>query len=275
MPHIDVDGLALNVDRYGVGPPVVLLHGFTGSRTSWYDVVRALEREFTTLSVDLIGHGWSGSPSSVERYEMPRAVDDLLAMVKKSGFERAIWVGYSLGGRTALQLAVQHPEAVSALALEGASPGLATEQERADRVAADELLARKLETEGLEAFIDYWQSIPLWDSQKMTLSEPQRIALRQQRLAQRATGLANSLRGMGTGSQTWVGDRLGELKMPVLLTAGRLDTKFSAIAGDMGRAIPDARIEIIEDAGHCAHLEQPAAFNAALLDFLRGIRGRL
>lgn len=275
MPHIDVDGLALNVDRYGVGPPVVLLHGFTGSRTSWYDVVRALEREFTTLSVDLIGHGWSGSPSSVERYEMPRAVADLVAMLKKSGFERAVWVGYSLGGRTALQLAVQHPDAVAALVLEGASPGLATGQERADRVAADELLARKLEMEGLEAFIDYWQSIPLWDSQKATLTEPQRIALRQQRLAQRATGLANSLRGMGTGSQMWVGDRLGELKVPVLLTAGRLDTKFSAIAADMGRAIPEARVEIIEDAGHCAHLEQPAAFNAMLLDFLRGIRSRL
>lgn len=275
MPHVDVDGLALNVDRYGMGPPVVLLHGFTGSRTSWYDVVRALEGEFTTLSVDLIGHGWSGSPASLERYEMSRAVDDLVTMLKKIGFERAVWLGYSLGGRTALQLAVQHPEAVSALVLEGASPGLATEGERADRVAADEVLARKLEMEGLEAFIDYWQSISLWDSQKTTLTEPQRMALRQQRLAQRATGLANSLRGMGTGSQMWVGDRLGGVKVPVLLTAGRLDTKFSAIAEDMGRAIPDARIEIIEGAGHCAHLEQPAAFNAVLLDFLRGIRSRL
>lgn len=275
MPHVDVDGLVLNVDRYGQGPPVVLLHGFTGSRTSWYDVVRALDGEFTTLSVDLIGHGWSGSPSSVERYQMSRAVDDLVTLMRKSGFERAVWVGYSLGGRTALQLAVQHPEAVAALVLEGASPGLATEQERTGRIAADEVLARKLETEGLEAFIDYWQSIPLWDSQKTTLTEPLRVALRQQRLAQRATGLANSLRGMGTGSQMWVGDRLGGLNVPVLLTAGRLDTKFSAIAAEMGQTIPGARVEIIEDAGHCAHLEQPAAFNAVLLDFLRGIRGRL
>jgi 2-succinyl-6-hydroxy-2,4-cyclohexadiene-1-carboxylate synthase len=238
-------------------------------------VVKAIDTEFTTLSVDIIGHGWSGSPPTVDRYEMSRAVDDLVEMLHRIGFERAVWVGYSLGGRTALQLAVQHPEAVSALVLEGASPGLATEQERADRIAADEALARKLETEGLEAFIDYWQSIPLWDSQKTTLTEPQRVALRQQRLAQRATGLANSLRGMGTGSQMWVGDRLGNLGVPVLLTAGRLDTKFSAIAAEMAQAIPDARLEIIEAAGHCAHLEQPAAFNAVLLDFLRGIRARL
>lgn len=275
MPHVDVDGLALNVDRYGMGLPVVLLHGFTGSRTSWYDSVRAIEGEFTTLSVDLIGHGWSGSPPTVERYEMSRAVADLVTMVRKIGFERAIWVGYSLGGRTALQLAIEHPDAVSALVLEGASPGLATSKERDDRIAADEVLAQKVENEGVEAFIDYWQAIPLWDSQKTTLSEPQRVALRQQRLAQRATGLANSLRGMGTGSQAWVGDRLGGLNVPVLLTAGRLDTKFSAIAAEMAQATPDARLEIIEDAGHCAHLEQPAAFNAVLLDFLRGIRGRL
>jgi 2-succinyl-6-hydroxy-2,4-cyclohexadiene-1-carboxylate synthase len=206
---------------------------------------------------------------------MSRAVTDLVALVRQIGFEKAVWVGYSLGGRTALQLAIQHPDAVSALVLEGASPGLPTEKERAERIAADEALAQKAENEGLEAFIDYWQSIPLWDSQKTTLTEPQRVALRQQRLAQRATGLANSLRGMGTGSQAWVGDRLGELSVPVLLTAGRLDTKFSAIAAEMAKSIPDVRLQIIEDAGHCAHLEQPAAFNAVLLDFLRGIRGRL
>ncbi len=188
MPHYDVDGLALNVDRYGMGPPVVLLHGFTGSRTSWYDIVRAIEGEFTTLSVDLIGHGWSGSPPTVERYQMSRAVTDLVALVRQIGFEKAIWVGYSLGGRTALQLAIQHPDAVSALVLEGASPGLPTEKERAERIAAAEALAQKAENEGLEAFIDYWQSIPLWDSQKTTLTEPQRIALRQQRLAQRDSG---------------------------------------------------------------------------------------
>lgn len=275
MPYIEVDGLPINVERYGMGPPVIMLHGFTGSRTSWYHVFRALQGEYTTLCVDLVGHGWSGSPLSVERYRMPRAVDDLVGFMRQSGFERAVWVGYSLGGRIALQLAVRHPEAVSALVLEGASPGLPTQEERAERAAADEALARRIETEGLDAFVEYWQSLPLWDSQKTRLSESQQLALYQQRIGQRAAGLANSLRGMGTGAQDWVGDRLGSLDVPVLLTAGRLDTKFSAIAEEMGRAIPGARVEIIEDAGHCAHLEQPVAFNAVLLDFLSGIRGRL
>jgi len=224
--HVTVDGLDFWTEVDGSGPPIVLLHGFTGSRSTWYDFFRAVQGRYTTILIDLIGHGRTASPASVDRYQMDRAVDDLVEVVRTVGFERAAWVGYSLGGRTALQVVARHPEAVGALVLEGASPGLATEAEREARIAGDERLARMIEDDGLEAFIDYWGSIPLWASQQHTLSESQRMALRQQRLAQRGVGLANSLRGMGTGAQTWLGDRLGEIRVPVLLTAGRLDTKY-------------------------------------------------
>jgi 2-succinyl-6-hydroxy-2,4-cyclohexadiene-1-carboxylate synthase len=273
--HVEVDGLDFWVDRYGQGPPVVLLHGFTGSRSSWYSLTRAIEAEFTTYSVDLIGHGRTASPASVERYRMDRAVDDLVALLRALGHERAVWLGYSLGGRTALQVAVRHPEAVSALILEGASPGLATKAERRERVEADERLAQMIEEDGLEAFVEHWGSIPLWASQQTNLSPSSREALRQQRLAQRAVGMANSLRGMGTGSQTWVGDRLGEIRVPVLLTAGSLDVKYCAIADEMARAIPEATLRWIDGAGHAAHLERPEAFAEVVLEFLRGIRSRL
>jgi 2-succinyl-6-hydroxy-2,4-cyclohexadiene-1-carboxylate synthase len=183
-------------------------------------------------------------------------------------------MGYSLGGRTALQVAVRHPEAVSALILEGASPGLETEQERRDRIAADEKLAQLAERD-MEAFVDHWQSISLWDSQKENLSEASKTALRQGRLAQRGVGMANSLRGMGTGSQTWVGDRLAEIRVPVLLTAGSLDTKYCGIAREMAAVIPETTLRLIEGAGHCAHLERPAEFNAVVLEFLREVRPRL
>lgn len=275
MPHIDIDGLSLNVDRYGVGPVVVMLHGFTGTRTTWDSLIRTLERDYTTLSVDLVGHGLSGSPAEVDRYRMERAVDDLVALLHAIGFQRAVWLGYSLGGRVALQVAVRHPEAVSALVLEGATPGLPTAEERAARIAADEQQAQMLETRGLEAFVDYWESIPLWDSQRETLTDHQREVLRRQRLAQRATGLANSLRGMGTGAQAYVAGALPGLRVPVLLTAGRLDTKFTQIAHEMAAALPEATVHIIEGAGHCAHLECPDEFNTVVADFLRTHRGRL
>ncbi|MGE3960316.1 MAG: 2-succinyl-6-hydroxy-2,4-cyclohexadiene-1-carboxylate synthase [Dehalococcoidia bacterium] len=272
MPHVTVDGLDFWADVEGSGPPVILLHGFTGSRTTWYDLVAAASKEFRTVAIDHIGHGRTASPASVDRYQMDRAVDDLVAVVRSLGHERAIWVGYSLGGRTALQVACRHPEAVAALVCEGASPGLETQAERDARIAADERLAQMIEQDGLETFVDHWESISLWDSQKQTLSEAQRAALRQQRLAQRGVGLANSLRGMGTGSQSWLGDRLAEISVPVLLTAGRLDTKYVQIAEEMGAVIPGARVRIIEGGGHAAHLEQPQAFNAVVLEFLREVR---
>jgi len=274
MPHVTVDGLDFWAEVEGSGPPVVLLHGFTGSRTTWFDLVAVAKKEFTTIAIDHIGHGRTASPVSVERYQMDRAVDDLVAVVRQLGHERAAWVGYSLGGRTALQVACRHPEAVAALVTEGASVGLETEAERAARITADENLAQLAERD-LEAFVDHWGSISLWDSQKETLSGPQRAALKQQRMAQRAVGLANSLRGMGTGSQTWLGDQLAQIDVPVLLTAGRLDTKYVQIAEEMASAIPDARVRIIEGGGHAAHLEQPQAFNSVVMEFLREVRPRL
>ncbi len=275
VPQVEIDGLVWNVDRSGQGPPVVLLHGFTGSRNTWYDLRRVLDGEFTTLAVDLIGHGASGSPASVERYEMRRAVDDLAALLTAMGFERAAWLGYSLGGRVALQVTVHQPEVVSALILEGASPGIATDEGRQERREADERLARMIEQEGLEPFVDYWEALPLWASQAETLSDAQRESLRRQRLGQRGVGLANSLRGMGTGAQEWLGDRLGEIDVPVLLTAGSLDARYAEIAQTMAQAMPDARVQLIEGGGHAAHLERPEAFNDTVLAFLREVRERL
>ena len=159
--------------------------------------------------------------------------------------------------------------------LTNSPPGLATSAERAERVAADEALADRLDREGIEPFIDFWQSISLWDSQQRTLTAEQRAALRRGRLAQDARGLAQSLRGMGTGAQAWVGDRLGAIGVPTLLTAGTLDTKFAAIAAEMAQAIPDSTMQLIDDAGHAAHLERPDAFHALVREFLSTVRGRI
>ena len=146
MPHVTVDGLDFWADVEGSGPPVVLIHGFTGSRTTWYDLVQAASKEFTTIAIDHIGHGRTASPASVDRYRMERTVDDLVEVVRQLGHERAMWVGYSMGGRTALQVSCRHPGAVSALVLEGASPGLQTQEERDARIAADDSPPSRLDS---------------------------------------------------------------------------------------------------------------------------------
>jgi 2-succinyl-6-hydroxy-2,4-cyclohexadiene-1-carboxylate synthase len=268
VPRFHVEGLGLHAEVTGTGPPLVLLHGFTGSADTWSGLTAVLAADYTVIAPDLVGHGRSDAPSDVERYRMPRAAADLVALVRQLGHERAAWLGYSLGGRTALQVVADHPGAVEALILEGASPGIADADERAARVRSDETMAERIERDGVEAFIDTWEQVPLFASQ-LTLPAGTRAAIRATRTANTATGLANSLRGMGAGAQDPVLDRLAGIGVPTLLIAGELDTKYVEIARDMARTMPDATMHAIEGAGHAAHLERPEAFQRPLLEFLR------
>jgi 2-succinyl-6-hydroxy-2,4-cyclohexadiene-1-carboxylate synthase len=272
VSRVELDGLGLNVEVAGSGPPVVLLHGFTGSAAGWAPLVDALASEYTTLAVDIVGHGQSDAPDDVDRYRMRRCVDDLVAAVRALGHDRATWLGYSMGGRTALQVAVHRPEAVAALVLEGATAGLEG-AERASRIESDEALADRIEREGVEAFVDFWQAVPLFATQA-SMAEETQASIRAGRLANRAVGLANSLRGMGAGAQDPVHERLSRVLTPVLLVAGALDEKFSAIAGELQQVLPSSTVNLIDDAGHAAHVERPSQFAEAVLTFLHRVHPR-
>ncbi len=273
MPRIDVAGLGLHIQQQGSGPPVVLLHGFTGSSETWASLTELLAPHFEVVAVDIVGHGLSDSPEEVDRYRMERCVDDLVEVIAKLGHRRATWLGYSMGARAALSLAVRHPEVAEALVLEGVTAGLADPVLRAERIASDERLADRIERWGLESFIDFWQSIALWDTQA-TMPAARLAALRGQRLAGSPRGLANSLRGMGSGAQQPVHAKLAELSLPVLLLAGALDAKFTTIAAELAELLPRAEVASIPGTGHAAHFEDPQTFNRTVLDYLRKIHGR-
>jgi 2-succinyl-6-hydroxy-2,4-cyclohexadiene-1-carboxylate synthase len=259
--------MELIVEKAGDGPPLLLLHGFTGSAAGWGPLAAAWAPFFTTLSVDLPGHGRSASPAEVAAYTMAATVADLVAVLDRKGIPRAHVLGYSMGGRVALALAVAHPERIGALVLDSASPGLADAGERAARVAADAALAERIEREGVPAFVDYWEALPLWAGQAR-LSADARAALRAGRLQNNPVGLANSLRGLGTGSQSPLWDRLGDLACPTLLVAGYDDAKFSDLARRRAEAIPNNELLLVHNAGHAVHLEQPAVFARLVRDFL-------
>ncbi len=274
MTLVPLDGgFSLNVERMGSGPPLVLLHGFTGSAMSWGPLAEMLAARNTVLAVDIVGHGASGKPDDLAPYAIDRAARDAVAAMLALGFRRASWLGYSMGGRLALYVAATLPTAVDRLVLIGASPGLADPGEREARRADDEALADRIETEGVPAFVDYWESLPLFETQAR-LPAGMRLAIRRGRLANDARGLANSLRGMGTGAQPPLHDQLDEVETPSLLLAGAKDAKFAAIVREMA-AMPNARAHLVPEAGHAAHIEKPAYCARTITAFLEeGARER-
>jgi 2-succinyl-6-hydroxy-2,4-cyclohexadiene-1-carboxylate synthase len=231
---------------------LVLLHGFTATGRSWDPVVAALAERYRCFAPDLPGHGDADG-------RRPATFDAVAAYVGALRLERFALCGYSMGGRLALHVALRDPR-VQRLVLVGASPGIADAAEREARRTADLALADRIEQIGLEPFVQEWGAQPLFAGQPRGVA----AAAREDRLRNTATGLAAALRGLGTGAMVPLWDRLGELRMPVVLVAGEHDDKFRAIAERMAAAIPDARVVVVPDAGHAVHLERPDAVAGAL-----------
>jgi 2-succinyl-6-hydroxy-2,4-cyclohexadiene-1-carboxylate synthase len=238
----------------GVAPALVLLHGFTQTRQSWRQTVGALDGRYTrTVSPDLPGHGQLSA-------RRPASLAATLAYLAALVDVPHVLGGYSMGGRVALHAALARPRLVERLILVGASPGLATEAERAERRAADEALADRIEAIGVEAFAAEWAALPLWEGQP----ERVRAAANADRLRNTAGGLAAALRGLGTGALPSLWDRLGELSMPVTLVAGEHDAKFRDIAERMAERLPRPDVVVVEGTGHAPQLERPELVAAVL-----------
>ncbi len=262
-----INGVRYHVDTWGTGFPLLLLHGFTGNSEGWKEFAPFWKDHSKTIALDIIGHGKSGSPPDIGQYQIEESAAVINSLLEKMGIGKIDVLGYSMGGRLALTFAVNYPEKVRKLILESASPGLRTEAERHERRIQDKKLSEKIQHEGIKNFIDYWENIPLFQSQK-SLSEKIRTRIRSQRLANSIDGLANSLNGMGTGVQPSWWDELAHLEMPVLLITGNLDQKFCRIAEEMSKILPNVKWKTAEDAGHAIHVEKPELFGTIVSGFL-------
>lgn len=242
-----------------------MLHGFTGDGASFIENLSPLADTYRLIAPDLLGHGQTASPPDPQRYAMPHAIADIKSLLTQMGIEKCVVLGYSMGGRLALGFALSHPEKVTALILESSSAGLSTPEEREARIRDDEALATRILAGSIEQFVDEWENLPLWNSQSATL----KTRLRMHRLKNNPLGLANSLRGMGTGAQPYFGNRLAELTMPVLLITGEHDIKFTRIAGELAQTIPHVTIQTLRGAGHAVHLEAREGYIGTIRTFLR------
>jgi 2-succinyl-6-hydroxy-2,4-cyclohexadiene-1-carboxylate synthase len=260
--------MKLVFERWGHGSrPVLLLHGFTGNRHTWNRVRPALEPHVAALAVDLPGHGESSLPRGSGRDGFLETLEALAELMQREGSGPVDVVGYSQGARIALALAVHHPQQVRRLVLESGSPGLHARKLRSERRAEDEVRARAIETSGVEAFLEGWERLPLFDGLRR-LPPAEQQALRARRAGQTAEGLAGALRTLGTGVQPDYWPSLPHLRCPALLLTGREDAKYTAIARTMAAELPIVWRHAVADCGHAPHLEAPEVWCSEVLGFL-------
>ncbi len=231
-----------------MAPNLVLLHGFTHTGASWDQVVAALPERYRPVAPDIRGHG---SASDVRPVALPGVIADVSAL----GFEPFELVGYSMGGRLALHAALALAGRVRRLVLIGASPGIADPGARAQRQAADERLAGEVEQMSIEAFARRWAHTAVLADQPAAVQ----AAVHADRLRNTPAGLAEALRGLGTGALPSLWERLEEVNVPVELVVGERDEKFRATAEKMAATLPEARVHVVGGAGHAVHLEAPEA----------------
>ena len=238
-----------------------------GSAADWADSTSALDEHFCCVVPDLPGHGSSLGLPHPAAYSIEGAAYALLVLLDELEVERPLVVGYSMGGRLALYLALRYPERCSALFLESASPGIEDAVEREARRDADEKLANRLESGGFEGFLQDWYQQPLFAS--LARREGLMAKVIETRRRNEPGELARSLRGMGAGSQPSLWGELVGLQAPTLAVAGELDEKYFGISQRMAASSPHVRTAVVPGAGHTVRVEAPGAYLALLERFLR------
>lgn len=236
----------------------VFLHGFTHTGSSWDAVVDALGQQYrararVNQAPDIRGHGQASERQPVDLKHVVADVSELTP--GPFGL-----IGYSMGGRIALHVALALGSRIERLVLIGASPGIADPAQRAQRRASDDRLADQLERATIEAFASSWARTPVLADQPPEVA----AAVHADRLRSTPAGLARALRGLGTGVLPSVWGRLGEVAAPTTLVVGERDHKFRQIASAMAQQLPEAEVVIVPGSGHAVHLEAPAQVAAII-----------
>lgn len=254
--------------RIGTGPKVVFLHGFMGSGTDWMPVADALKDKFECLLIDLPGHGLTPAPPHHITANIVWMGEQVREFLVAQNIQHFHLVGYSMGARIALLLALNHSKHILSLTIESSEPGLQGEQIRADRVQLDIQRAESIRTHGLDAFLDQWYAAPLF---KSLLQHPDFPSVLARRRLGNPDAFAKIIQDVSAGQQADLWPRVSELLMPALWITGELDTKYTPIITRAASLAQHSTLTIIADAGHNAHLEQPVMFAQTLKLFLLSV----
>lgn len=267
---IEHQNLFLNVEEFGKRnnsrPSILFIHGFTGSSKDWLPIISELKDDYHCLAMDLIGHGLSSSPEEIEFYNSESLNNQFLNVINYFELDTINLTGYSMGGRAALNFAVKYPQLLESLTLESTSFGTLDGQLKKERIQFDNELAKFIIEKPIEEFVDYWMNLDIFNTQRR-FSNSKLKEIRNLKLENSKTGLANSLRGFGAGLMPDFTKELQKIKCKTLLISGELDPIYFESNSQIVKLLPDAEHKIIKNAGHNTHLEEPKAFIKLLRNF--------
>jgi len=255
MPMLDraetgKEGVKIHYEVAGDGPALILTHGYSSTGDMWAGQVGPLSKHFKVITWDMRGHGRSDYPEDPGQYSEAATVEDMAALLDAVGAKEAVVGGLSLGGYMSLAFHATYPERTRALLIIDTGPGFKKDEARDAWNANAQRTAERYEQNGLP--------------------DPARVSA-EVRLARHrdATGLARAARGMLAQKNARVIESLPTIAVPAIVIVGANDTPFLAASDYMAGKIPGAKKAVIEGAGHSANIDQPEAFNAALLGFLK------
>jgi 2-succinyl-6-hydroxy-2,4-cyclohexadiene-1-carboxylate synthase len=240
-------------------PSLLLLHGFMGNGADFYSAISNLSQYFYCICVDLPGHG----QTPIDNHNYVSTAEQILAIAP----DNCYLLGYSLGGRLALYLALHYPDRWQKVILESASFGLATAPMRQERQRQDSAIARKLRQSDLDftAFIHDWYQQPVFTG---IADHPNFSELIVSRSNNNPLALARSLETMGLGQQPYLGELLPTNKISLLLLAGEQDPKFVEIGYQITQSCPHSEIIVVPNCSHNVHFQQLDLWLKAVLEFL-------
>ncbi|MEO9885444.1 MAG: 2-succinyl-6-hydroxy-2,4-cyclohexadiene-1-carboxylate synthase [Balneola sp.] len=246
-------------------PLLVLLHGFMGSSDFFSELIPKLKEFCNPITVDLLGHGKTEGSEMHYRFASKEQTADIVKLISEQLKYPLFLHGYSMGGRLALQIALQRSDLIQGLILESTTFGIENEQERQARQALDGQRA-DLILGNFDQFIDKWKQMPIFESDSGEIESKKAEEIQRN---QNPLWMSNSLLGFGTGSMPCFKEQLSRLKMPVQLIVGEKDQKFTNIMGAMKKRIESSTLKIFENANHRVHSDQPESFAKTIKKFIQ------
>ena len=272
--QVTSDGVKLYVEDSGTGIPVVFVHELAGDTRCWEQQVRFLGRRYRCVTYNARGYPPSEVPEDPDAYSQRQAVEDIANVMRGCGIDRAHVVGLSMGGYATLNFGIAHPEMARSLVIAGAGHGSDPDKREAffqDCMDLSERIQRLGMAEGIRHYANSAVRARYREKDPRGFEEFNRYFGEHSPL-----GTALTIRGCQMKRPTVyeLGPAMAKLPMPVLVISGDDDAPCLEPALFMKRTIPDARLWVVPRTSHPINLEEPDAFNRALLDFFTAVDGR-